>query len=214
MARARQPRRARRSRRTRAATAFTSALTATLTAALLSLTSAVIAPSAHADEIPANGNFTFTTGPGILPAWDSAGVSLVGVSPGSVITNTITNTARVNLPVISKSGTANATAGGFRFVNTESGESFRCSVPVVDTRARVIDCVLPSGYNSAVFEISTIAERTKVNTTATKTTIFQGMELRIINREMANRLNDELDTSVFSASVVLGSGSLIVSRAR
>jgi len=40
------------------------------------------------------------------------------------------------------------------------------------------------------------------------------MELRIINREMANRLNDELDTSVFSASVVLGSGSLIVSRAR
>ena len=74
--------------------------------------------------------------------------------------------------------------------------------------------MLPSGYNSAVFEISTIAERTKVNTTATKTTIFQGMELRIINREMANRLNDELDTSVFSDSVVLGSGSMIVSRPR
>jgi len=203
MARARHPRRTHRTR-----------ITAVLAAALLPLTVALTAPAAHADEIPANGNFTFTTGPGILPAWDSAGVSLVGVSPGSVITNRITNTARVNLPVISKSGTANATAGGFRFVNTESGESFRCSVPVVDTRARVIDCVLPSGYNAAVFEISSIDERTKVNTAITKTTIFQGMELRIINREMANRLNDELDTSVFSASVVLGSGSLIVSRAR
>ncbi len=206
MARARQARHPRRTHRTR--------ITAALAAALLPLTVAVTAPAAHADEIPANGNFTFTTGPGILPAWDSAGVSLVGVSPGSVITNTLTNTARVNLPVISKSATANATAGGFRFVNTESGESFRCSVPVVDTRARVIDCVLPSGYNAAVFEISSIDERTKVNTAVTKTTIFQGMELRIINREMANRLNDELDTSVFSASVVLGSGSLIVSRAR
>jgi len=206
MARARHPRRTHRSRRTR--------ITAAITAALLPLTAALTAPAAHADEIPATGNFTFTTGPGILPAWDSAGVSLVGVSPGSVITNTLTNTARVNLPVISKSGTANATAGGFRFVNTETGESFRCSVPVVDTRARVIDCVLPSGYNAAVFEISTIDERTKVNTALTKTTIFQGMELRIINREMANRLNDELDTSVFSASVVLGSGSLIVARDR
>ena len=40
------------------------------------------------------------------------------------------------------------------------------------------------------------------------------MELRIINREMANRLNDELDTSVFSASVVLATGSLIVARER
>ena len=206
MARARHPRRTHRSRRTR--------ITAAITAALLPLTAALTAPAAHADEIPATGNFTFTTGPGILPAWDSAGVSLVGVSPGSVITNTLTNTARVNLPVISKSGTANATAGGFRFVNTETGENFRCSVPVVDTRARVIDCVLPSGYNAAVFEISTIDERTKVNTALTKTTIFQGMELRIINREMANRLNDELDTSVFSASVVLGSGSLIVARDR
>jgi len=142
MARARHPRRTHRSRRTRIAAA--------LAAALLPLTAALTAPAAHADEIPANGNFTFTTGPGILPAWDSAGVSLVGVSPGSVITNKFTNTARVNLPIISKSGTANATAGGFRFVNTETGESFRCSVPVVDTRARVIDCVLPSGYNAAV----------------------------------------------------------------
>ena len=169
---------------------------------------------ATADEVPAEGAFTFTTGPGILPAWDSAGISLVGVSPGSVITNTGTNTARVNLPLVAKSGTANAAAGGFRFVNTETGDSFRCSNPTIDTRARVIDCVLPSGYNSTVFAITDIDERAKVNTEATKTTIFQGMRIQIINREMANRLNDELDTSVFSASVVLADASLIVTRAR
>ena len=78
----------------------------------------------------------------------------------------------------------------------------------------MVDCVLPSGYNSAVFEISAIDERTKLNTETTRTTIFQGIELRIINREMANRLNDDLDTSVFSASVVIGDGTLIVTRAR
>lgn len=169
---------------------------------------------ATADEVPAEGAFTFTTGPGILPAWDSAGISLVGVSPGSVITNTGTNTARVNLPLVAKSGTANAAAGGFRFVNTETGDSFRCSNPTIDTRARVIDCVLPSGYNSTVFAITDIDERAKVNTEATKTTIFQGMRIQIINREMANRLNDELGTSVFSASVVLADASLIVTRDR
>jgi hypothetical protein len=187
---------------------------ALLTGIAVSLAALVSAPAASADEVPADGTFSFTTGPGILPAWDSAGISLVGVSPGSVITNTGTNIARVTLPLVAKSGTANAAAGGFRFINNETGEGFRCSNPTIDTRARVIDCVLPSGYNAAVFEISDIAERTKVNTDVTKTTIFQGMQLRIINREMAKRLNDELDTSVFSSSVVLGDGSLIVTRDR
>jgi len=187
---------------------------ALLTGIALSLAALVSAPAASADEVPADGTFSFTTGPGILPAWDSAGISLVGVSPGSVITNTGTNIARVTLPLVAKSGTANAAAGGFRFINNETGEGFRCSTPTIDTRARVIDCVLPSGYNAAVFEISDIAERTKVNTDVTKTTIFRGMQLRIINREMAKRLNDELDTSVFSSSVVLGDGSLIVTRDR
>ena len=187
---------------------------ALLTGIAVSLAALVSAPAASADEVPADGTFSFTTGPGILPAWDSAGISLVGVSPGSVITNAGTNIARVTLPLVAKSGTANAAAGGFRFINRETGEGFRCSNPTIDTRARVIDCVLPSGYNAAVFEISDIAERTKVNTDVTKTTIFQGMQLRIINREMAKRLNDELDTRVFSSSVVLGNGSLIVTRDR
>lgn len=168
----------------------------------------------HANEQPATGTFTWTTGPGVLRAWDSAGISLVGVSPGSVITNSNTVTARVSLPVIAKSSTANATAGGFRFVNIETGEQVRCSVPTVDTRARVVDCVLASGYNAALFEIADIDSRNKLTTDTTRTTIFQDMQLRIINREMANRLNDDLDTTVFSASVVIGNGSLIVTRDR
>lgn len=172
------------------------------------------APAANANEVPATGTFSFTTGPGILPAWDSADISLVGISPGSVVTNTLSNTARVSLPLVAKSRTANAAAGGFRFLNTETGASLVCSVPVIDTRARVIVCVLPTGYTAAIFEISDIDERTKINTELTKTTVFTGMQLRIINREMANRLNDELDTNVFSASVVIGDGSLIVTRDR
>lgn len=187
-------------------------LAAVITAAALS--AALAAPAASATDQPATGTFTWTTAPGIMPAWDSAGISLVGVSPGSVITNTTTKTARVSLPVIAKSSTANATAGGFRFVNIKTGEQVRCSVPTVDTRARVVDCVLPSGYNAALFEIASIESRRKVNTPTTLTTIFQGMQLRIINREMANRLNDELKTTVFSSSVVLGNGSLLVSRSR
>jgi hypothetical protein len=180
-------------------------------AALLALTPAV---PASAEEVPAEGSFTFTTGPGILPAWDSAGISIVGVSPGSGITNTSTKTARVILPLVAKAGTANAAAGGFRFLNTETGDSFRCSNPTIDTRARVIDCVLPSGYNSTVFAITDIEGRAKANTDTTKTTIFQGMRIQIINREMANRLNDELDTNVFSTSVILADASLIVTRDR
>ena len=187
-------------------------ITAVALTALVTITATPAAVSAN--ELPATGTFTWTTAPGILPAWDSAGISLVGVSPGSVITNTTTKTARVTLPVVAKSSTANATAGGFRFVNTETGEQVRCSVPTVDTRARVVDCVLPSGYNAAIFEITAIESRTKLSTETTRTTIFQDMQLRIINREMANRLNDDLDTTVFSSSVVIGNGSLVVTRDR
>lgn len=191
--------------------------TAALTATLLALTATLgitLAAPAHATEKPATGSFTFTTGPGVLAAWESAGIFIVGVSPGSVLTNPATKTARVSLPVVAKAGTANATAGGFRFLNTTTGASVRCSVPTVDTRARVVDCVLPTGYNSALFEITTIENRSRVDTDTRLTTIFQGMQLRIINREMANRMNDELSTSVFSASVVVGNGSLLVSRSR
>lgn len=184
-----------------------------VTAITVGLLAAAITPSsASASEVPATGTFTWITAPGILPAWDRAGIALVGVSPGSVITSTIASSARVSLPVVAKAGTANATAGGFRFVNVETGASVRCSVPSIDTRARVVDCVLNSGYNAAIFEITEIDTRSKVSTTNRRTTIFQGMELRIINQQMADRMNKDLDTQVFSASVVVGDGELIVTR--
>lgn len=186
----------------------TAGLFALLVAAATSVT------PAHANETPATGTFTWTTAPGIAPAWDSAGIELLGVAPGSVILNTATGTVRVSLPVVAKSSTANATAGGFRLVNTATGDQVRCSVPVVDTRARVVDCVLASGYNAALFEIIAIEVRDRLGTPTSVTTVFQDMQLRIINREMANRLNDELDTTVFSASVVIGNATLVVSRDR
>lgn len=188
-------------------------LTSVLTALLIA-GSLVVATPAQATEQPATGTFSWTTGPGVLAAWDSAGISITALSPATVLTNPTTRTARVTSPVVAKSGTANATAGGFRFVNTATGASVRCAIPTVDTRARVVDCLLPTGYNSALFEITSIENRNRVDTANNRTTIFQGMQLRIINREMASRLNDELQTTVFSASVVIGNGSLLVSRAR
>ena len=179
-------------------------------AALLALIPAV---PASAEEVPAGGSFTFTTGPGILPAWDSAGISIVGVSPGSVITNTSANTARVILPLVAKAGTANAAAGGFRFLNTETGDSFRCSNPTIDTRARVIDCLTSASYNTAIFTIEAIDDRQKFATEVSRTTIFEGMDIRL-TASGASTLNRELDATVFSTSVKVADGDLIVRRAR
>ena len=65
-----------------------------------------------------------------------------------------------------------------------------------------------------MFAITDINARAKADTESTKTTIFQGMRIQIINREMANRLNQELDTNVFSSSVTMAQGSLVVTRDR
>ena len=179
-----------------------------LAATLLALVSAL---PATADEVPAQGSFTFTTGPGILPAWSSAGISQ-GCLPGSVITNT----SRIRLAESchwSPSRDSQCRRRWFSLPQHGNGESFRCSNPTIDI-ARVIDCVLPFGYNSTVFAITDINARAKADTESTKTTIFQGMRIQIINREMANRLNQELDTNVFSSSVTMAQGSLVVTRDR
>lgn len=164
--------------------------------------------------LPAAGTFEMTTAPGILPTWTRAGIALIGIAPGSVITYTTDAKARIDLPVVNKTGTANATAGGFRIVNTTTGDSVRCFIPTVDTRARLIDCQTASGYNLAIFTIAAIDERTKVSTDTTRTTIFQDMDIRFLNSAMADRLNTELDTTVFSDSVQVAEGSLIVTRAK
>ena len=77
-----------------------------------------------------------------------------------VVTSATGTTARVSLPVIAKTGSANAMGGGFRINNTDTNESVRCSNPTIDTRARVVDCVLADGSNLELFEIASIRSRT------------------------------------------------------
>jgi hypothetical protein len=180
----------------------------------LSLAAVAAAPAQAAETLPASGTFSFSTGNGILPTWSAEDIVLVGVSPGSVVTTSTGTTARVSLPIVAKTGTANAAAGGFRLSNTVTGESVRCSNPVIDTRARVVDCVRADGTNTKLFTISSIRSRSRITGSSTVTTIFRGVTLRINGQEMADMLNEELDTYAFSPFVTIGVGDLIVTRDR
>ena len=172
------------------------------------------APAQAIETLPASGTFSFSTANGILPTWDADDIVLVGVSPGSVVTTSTGTTARVSLPIIAKTGSANAAAGGFRINNTVTGETVRCSNPTIDTRARVVDCVLPDGKNAKLFKITTIRSRSQVTGSSTITTVYRGVQLRINGQAMADFLNASLSTYSFSPSVTIGSGDLIVSRDR
>ena len=184
-----------------------------LAGALLLLASTA-APAQATETLPASGTFSFSTANGILPTWSAEDIVLIGVSPGSVVTTSTATTARVSLPIIAKTGTANAAAGGFRLANTTTGESVRCSNPTIDTRARVVDCVLADGTNAELFTITAIKSRSRVIGSSTITTIFRGVTMRINGQEMADMLNEQLDTYAFSTSVTIGTGDLIVTRDR
>jgi hypothetical protein len=173
-----------------------------------------LATAQAAETLPASGTFSFTTANGILPTWASEDIILVGISPGSVVTAASNLTARVSVPIIAKTGTANAAGGGFRLVNTATGDSVRCANPTIDTRARLVDCVLADGTNAALFRISDIRTRSRVIGSSTITTIFRGVQLRIKDELQADFLNDELDTTAFSPYVTVGTGDLIVTRDR
>ena len=190
-------------------------LMAVLTASLILSVPAASANEASAVNprtIEASGTFTFTTSAGILPTWTSAGIALVGISPGSVITTSASLNARITLPVVAKTRTANATAGGFRFLNSETGQSVRCQVPTIDTRARLVSCVLADGTSSNLFVITEIADRFKVRDDGNITTYFRGIDLSFVDSATAARMNTELGTNVFSASVTVARGALEVSR--
>ena len=189
----------------------------TIVAALACAATAAAGPLATAqaaETLPASGTFSFTTGNGILPTWASEDIVLVGISPGSVVTASSNLTARVSVPIIAKTGTANAAGGGFRLVNTATGESVRCANPTIDTRARLVDCVLADGTNAALFRISDIRTRSRITGSSTTTTIFRGVQLRINGTRQADYLNEELDTTAFSPYVTVGTGDLIVTRDR
>lgn len=162
----------------------------------------------------ASGTFTFTTANGILPTWASAGLVISAVDPGRAITLGGNTSATVTLPIVAKTGTANAAAGGFRLTNTETAKTIRCSSPTIETTARVIDCVLNDGSNARLFAISSIDETRITTGVFTRTTVFEGMQIRVNGTAMADLLNDELSTNVFSPSVTFARGNLDVTRAR
>ena len=177
------------------------------------LASAGVTSNAQAVEEPAQGTFTMTTAPGILPAWTSNEITIVGIAPGTVTTSRFSTDATIQLPVIARSLSANATAGGFRIVNTETNASVRCLIPSVDTKALVVDCLTSAGYNSALFSIEKIGTRQSFVSSTTRTTIFQDMDLYLTTAG-AQILKSELKSSVFSTSVRVATGNLMVSRER
>ena len=183
-------------------------------ACVLAVALAPVVPAQATETTPASGTFSFSTANGILPTWTAEDIVLVGVSPGSVVTASSNLTARVSLPIIAKTGTANAAAGGFRLINTTTGVSVRCSNPTIDTRARLVDCVLADGSNRQLFVIPEIRSRSRVIGTSTITTIFRGVKLRLNGQANADYLNDTLDTTAFSPYVTVGTGDLIVTRDR
>jgi hypothetical protein len=183
-------------------------------ACALGLTMLTATPAQAADTVPASGTFSFSTANGILPTWAQEDIILIGVSPGSVTTTTTGTTARVTLPIVAKTGSANAAAGGFRLTNTTTGVSVRCSSPTIDTIARVVDCVLADGTNASLFRISSIRSRSRVTGQSTVTAIYRGVQLRINGQAMADQLNKALGTYTFSPSVAVGIGDLVVTRDR
>lgn len=191
--------------------AFVVALAVTMAGPVLTGASPAAAVT-DPETVPASGTFSFSTANGILPTWSSDDIVLVGVSPGSVVTAASNLNSRVSMPIVAKTGSANAAAGGFRIYNSRTGENVRCSTPTIDTRARVVDCVLPTGKNAALLRISSIGRRSVVTGGSTVTWVYRKIVLRINGQEMADLLNTTLDTTAFSPYVTVGIGDLVVTR--
>lgn len=165
----------------------------------------------NADD--ASGNFFFTTANGIAPTWFSSGITLSGISPGSALSNSPLTRVRVSIPVVAKLGTANFAAGGFKIQNTKTREFVNCQTPVIDTRAKVIDCVLKDGTNAKLFAITSIGS-VKQTLGYYDSTNYRGMKLQVANQEIADLLNDELSVNLFSPSVTFALAQLTVTSAR
>ena len=177
----------------------------------------LVAPPASAFEPgtqPADGTFVFKTGNGILPTWNSESLRLTGVSPGSAITNATATSATVTLPIVAKKGSANFAAGGFRITNTETGAFVNCATPAIDTRARVIDCVLRGGTNLPVFAFESIEGRSFGLIGDTVSADYTGMVIKVAGQRAADFLNKELGTNAFSPYVTVATADLSVTYPR
>ena len=163
---------------------------------------------------PADGTFVFKTGNGILPTWNSESLRLTGVSPGSAITNSTATSATVTLPIVAKKGSANFAAGGFRITNTETGAFVNCATPAIDTRARVIDCVLRGGTNLPLFAFESIEGRSFGLIGDTVSADYTGMVIKVAGQRAADFLNKELGTNAFSPYVTVATADLSVTYPR
>ena len=182
---------------------------------MAALTATALAPVAQAaDTQPATGSFTFITANGILPTWSSDELVIIGVSPGSVETPATNTKAKVTLPVVARTGSAVAAAGGFRINNIDTNQTFRCSSPTIDVRANVVDCVTIGGTNAALFAITSTAQRTRITGSSTVTDIYRGMTLRLNGQRMADMLNSALSVATFSPSVTVATADLVVTQNR
>ncbi len=188
--------------------------TLTITALAAGLLAAPARALPPGETVPITGTFSFTTANGVVPTWEAEDIALIGVAPASVVTTAAGITARVSLPLVAKTGTAYAAAGGFRLLNRDTGVSVRCSTPTIDTAARLVDCILPDGSQEALLLISAIDSRSRVWGSTTVTSIFRGVEVRINGQEAADLLNEQLDVNTFSPSIVIGTGDLIAARPR
>jgi len=169
------------------------------------------------DTVPATGKFTLTTSPGILPAWTSAGIELNAITPASLTELSLTASERLEMPVVAKTGSANALAGGFKFTNTKTRQVVNCFIPTLDTKARVLDCVtIGAGAvwetNKVFFAISGIDSRGSVTESGMRTTTMTGVTFNIPDSATAKFFNDQLSTTVFTTSVTIATGTLEVTR--
>jgi len=181
-------------------------------------TSGVNAADQNEDlTIPATGTFTLTTSPGIVPAWETADLKFSAISPASLTELSMSATERLEMPVVAKTGSANALAGGFRFTNTKTREVVNCFIPTIDTRARVLDCVTNGAgavwqTTKFFFAISKIESWTAFNSNDERTSLLTGIEFKIPDAQTARFFNDELSTTVFTTSVTIATGTLEVTR--
>ena len=169
--------------------------------------------STPVDADEASGRFAFTTANGILPTWTFENIRVTGVSPGSAITDAKGTRTRVTIPIIATKGSANFAAGGFRLTNIETGDFVNCATPVIDTKARVVDCVV-KGTNRQILAITKFGTRSTVLGPSFTTTTWRGLELRVADTAMADYLNETLETNAFSPSVRVATAELSVSRPR
>jgi hypothetical protein len=192
-------------------------LGSTLAATAMVSLGPISATDTEGTTIPATGTFTFTTAPGILPAWDAAGITLTPITPATLTQLPQTGTETLQMPVVAKTGSANALSGGFRLTNTKTRQVVNCFIPTLDTKARVLDCVTTGAgavwvTTKIFFAISKIQSWSATNSNGERTSTLIGIEFVVPDSDTAKFFNTELSTTVFTTSVTIATGTMDVTR--